>query len=352
MELFKVFLFVVLAILVELVSCSEESSKISQNSTETKRRLGRTDYEVYSPPDEYADKKSPLVYFPSEPIYKDDGNTNFRPSKGPEEKPDSQKAPLPSRDDVPLGFYKPKPRYYSPKDNMYKSGTNMNWNVWKGDEEVKPPPMPEMKGPQPPPPDFEEYFLPSDPWKDDPWTPDKMATMIMMMKEMQKPKPSGILSSFKKDPSTILLAAAIPVSLILAAVLPTLMNMMMNGGLPTVTTTATGTKARSLVDQEYLSPVVSALTTFGSRALENPECMQRIFCQITKGSANNSTDSRPVQKMLHKVSTFVDEDYLQSLGVKNLVDSMADGNCEKIPCTNFNSSDSSKHKRKGKISRH
>ncbi|KAF8787388.1 hypothetical protein HNY73_008991 [Argiope bruennichi] len=282
---FKVFLIVIFVIFVNLVNCSKESSKISQNSTETKRRLGRTDFQVYSPPDEYADKKSsPPVFFPSDPIYKDDGNTNFQPSKGPEEKIDSQKFPSPSREDGPLGFYKAKPRYYSPKDNMYKSATNDNWNVWKGDEapEVKPPPMPQMKGAPPPPPDFEEYYFPADPWKEDPWTPDKMATMIMMMKEMQKPKPSGILSSFKKDPGAILLAAAIPVSLILAAVLPTLMNMMMNGGLPTVTTTATGPKGRSLVDHEYLSPVVNALTTFGSRALENPECLQRIFCQFRR----------------------------------------------------------------------
>ncbi|GFS41617.1 uncharacterized protein NPIL_455561 [Nephila pilipes] len=355
MEQLRAFLLLmVVVILGDSVNSMEVPTKSSQNLTETNKRKARTDYAVYNPPDDYTlKKKASSVFSLPELSFKDDGD-NFQPVQDPqfaEQKLDSQKTlpqyPPPSGDDAPLGYYKPKPRYYSPKD-LYKSGTNVNWNVWKGEPEgpeMKPPPLPEMKGIPPPPPDFEEYYFPADSWKGDPWTPDKMATMMMMMHEM-KPKP-GILSSLKKDPTALLLAATIPVSLIMAAVLPSLMNMMMNGGLPTVTTTATGTKARSLDGLEYLSPVFNAVGTFGSRALDNPECMQRIFCQVTKGSAANSTELRPVQKLLHKISTLVDEHYLKSFGVKTLLDSMVDGDCEKIPCSDFKSKNFKSNLRKG-----
>ncbi|GFY59908.1 uncharacterized protein TNIN_164821 [Trichonephila inaurata madagascariensis] len=349
MEHLKVYLLIFVVVFGDAVNSLDVTNKNSQNSTDASKRKSRTDYAVYNSPDNYASKKKPSVFSPP-----DSDGDNFQPVQDPqfaEQNQESQFPPL-SGDDVPLGFYKPKPRYYSPKD-LYKSGTNTNWNVWKGEPEapeMKPPPMPPMKGVPPPPPDFEEYYLPADSWKGDPWAPEKMATMMMMINEM-KPKP-GILSTLKKDPTALLLAAAIPVSLIMAAVLPTLMNMMMNGGLPTVTTTATGTKARSLDGLQYLSPVINAVSTFGSRALDNPECMQRIFCQVTKGATDNDTESRPVQKLLRKVSTFVDERYLNSLGVKKLLDSMVDGDCEKIPCSDFKSKNFNGNTRRGKINLH
>ncbi|GIY17915.1 hypothetical protein CEXT_128781 [Caerostris extrusa] len=132
----------VLALLGELVNCSEES----QNSTETRRRAGRTDYPVYSPPDDYASKKKSPEYFAPDPVYKEDAVSNFQPGKEPKDQQDSKKAPPQFTPPPSDGYYyKPKPRYYSPKDIMYKSGTNVNWNVWKGDgpegSDVKQPPQ-------------------------------------------------------------------------------------------------------------------------------------------------------------------------------------------------------------------
>ncbi|GIY17913.1 hypothetical protein CEXT_128771 [Caerostris extrusa] len=53
-------------------------------------------------------------------------------------------------------------------------------------------------------------------------------------------------------------------------------------------------------------------------------------------------------QQLYQVSRFVDDNYLKNLGIKNLVDSMADGDCEKIPCSNFKSKDSKDDSKKGK----
>lgn len=334
-------LLVALVALVDIVTCLNVSSKPDNNTVEVTSRSSRTEYPVYSPPDNYASKKksSPISYT-TDFSKKDDGSANFPtedPSVSSEEivsHPHFQ--PSSYEQYVPEGYYKPKPRYYTQESNFEKSGTNTNWNVWK---DAGPPKQPPPMKAAPPPPDFEEYYIPADSWKGDPWTPDKMATMMMMMNQM-KPKQS-LLSGLFKEPFAILMAAILPLSLILAAVLPTFANMMMNGGIPTITTTATGGKARGLEDDVFSSPVMKALRTFGARALDNPGCMQRIFCQVTKGSEDgSSTDERAFQKAMHKVSTFVGEEHLKRFGVKDLFESMSDGNCEKIPCLNSDSNES------------
>ncbi|GFU10540.1 uncharacterized protein NPIL_382271 [Nephila pilipes] len=227
----------------------------------------------------------------------------------------------------------------SPKDNMQESGTNVDWNVWDGDEpnsaELKPPKV-NIKG-APPQQNF-DYYYPVDSWKDNPWDPEKMAAIMVMMKELQKEKekPSSLLSSLKKDPATFLLVTAIPISILLAAILPTLMKNMISNGQSTITTTATGSRARQLIEQNLMYPFLEGISAFGERVLENPSCVQRIFCEVTKG---DTKDSSLLQKALYTASSFINDDYLENYGVKNLFDSMADGNCDNIPCANLNFTD-------------
>lgn len=344
MEYLKVcVLFVALVALGDIVTCLNVSNKPDNNTVEVTSRSSRTEYPVYSPPDDYPPKKKspPISYTFSK---KDDESANFpteNPSVSSEEigsNPHFQ--PSGYEQYLPAGYYKPKPRYFTQESNFEKSGTNINWNAWKDASDgghPKQPPAPPVKA-APPPPDFEEYYIPADSWKGDPWTPDKMASMMWMMNHM-KPKQS-LLSGFFKEPLAILMAAILPLSLILAAVLPTFANMMMNGGIPTITTTATGGKARGLEDDVFSSPVMKVISTFGARAFDNPGCMQRIFCQVTKGSDDSSSDARAFQKVMHKVSTFVSEEHLKRFGVKALFDSMSDGNCEKIPCLSSDSNES------------
>ncbi|XP_035216051.1 uncharacterized protein LOC118189535 [Stegodyphus dumicola] len=275
-----------------------------------------------------------------------DTGINYRLSEDDKTPPSSPPVYSPATYDdyVPVGFYKPPlpprpPRYYSPKGGMYKSGSSVNWNVWKGDQPDSTDTssvIDNSKGG--PPPDFDSYYFPTGIYKGDPWTPtpDQMSAMMMMMNQMQapsKPKFGGFLAKLTQEPIALLLAAILPFTILLAAVLPTLVNMMMNGGLPIVTTTATGNNGRSLDGAEFLKPVIEAINTFGARSFDSPDCMQKIFCQITKGPAGNGTESRSFQKALYRVSTLVDKHWLDTFGVKTLFDSMQDGNCEKIPCS-------------------
>ncbi|KAG8198934.1 hypothetical protein JTE90_015141 [Oedothorax gibbosus] len=328
-------LVAVLIALGHIVTGLNVSNKPVNDTVEVTSRSSRTEYPVYSPPDNYAPKKKPvpLSYSSTFPAEKDDGPINFSPETYSESSEETNFQPS----HIPPAYYKSKPRYFSQESNFQKSGTNTNWNVWKDATEVPKPPS--MKAPAPPPPpyDFEEYYLPADSWKGDPWTPDKMATMMMMMNQM-KPKQS-LLSGIFKDPLAALMVAILPISLILAAVLPSFANMMMNGGIPTITTTATGGKARG--SEDFLSsPVVRAISTFGARALDNPGCMQRVFCQMTKSAGDSDSSAGAFRKAMHKVLRLVGEEHLEQFGIKDLVDSMLDGNCEKIPCLNFSSNDS------------
>lgn len=353
MDTLKYLSILVLVAVTYFASAKAESSINSiENTTQVTGRSGRKDYVVYSPPDNFASKKSGNTY-PSEEPPKDVAKS-FEPSIKPrfskdEDEPQKNSpdySPSSYEDYAPVGYYRPpsyaRPaRYYSSESNspMYPSGTSVNWNVWKGDSSgtpPSPPPQGNKKGGGAPPTDYNEYYIPMDAWKGDPWMPDQNPmTMMMMMNQMHKPKMGGFLSKIFQDPLTLVIAALVPLSILLAAVLPTLMNMMMNGGLPTVTTTATGNTAagRNLEGIEFLSPVFQTISTFGARSFENPDCMQRIFCQVTKGPAMNGTDSRSFQKALYSASKFIDSHWLETLGVKTLFDSMKDGDCTKIPCS-------------------
>ncbi|GIY90142.1 uncharacterized protein CEXT_519911 [Caerostris extrusa] len=123
------------------------------------------------------------------------------------------------------------------------------------------------------------------------------------------------MSKLKKDPSAFLLAAAIPISILLAAILPALMNNMV--AIPTVSTIVTGSKARKFIENQFISPIIDGISTFGARALEDPGCIQRTFCEVTNESSSNHRDSRILQRVLHKASTFVDDKTLDNYGVKN-----------------------------------
>ncbi|GBM70146.1 hypothetical protein AVEN_210264-1 [Araneus ventricosus] len=325
-------LLLMLAVIGDVIS-SDESNTSSVNTTEQSSRSGRKNNIYYSPPDDHNLKKK-LQPVPEVPSYNDE---NLQSESDSEKKP---LFPPPSYDKYP-SFYKPKPKYVPEDSSMHKSGSNVNWNVWKGDSSESSefePPAPDMKG-VPLPPNFPSFYPPA-PWKDNSWDKEKMAAMIMMMKDLQevKPKPSNsFLSKLKTDPSTLLLVSAIPISILLAAVLPSLMNNMIP--TPAVSTTATGNRGRMLFGSDFFAPILDGVSTFGHRALENPGCMQRIFCQVTKGSSASDTSPRILQRALHTASAFVDESYLDSYGVKDLFDSMSDGNCEKVPCTNFNLTD-------------
>lgn len=329
-----------------------ESNSLIENGTQPEGRSNRNEYSslVYSPPDNYASRKSNLY---KSDVAEEDAfgfEPKIEPRLSKAEPPPSQAIPMysPSRTEEyePINYYISrnhlKPRNYELEDYVPRG----NGKAWKGDHmdgsATSGMPMPDNKGaPQPPMPDFSEYYFPADNWKGDPWTPDQFSKMMMMMNQMQamnKPKFGGVLSRILHDPAMLLIIASFPISILLAMVLPTLMNMMMNGGLPTITTTATGNNnARTLESIDFLRPVIQTITAFDGRSFENPECMQKLFCQVTKGPITNGTEARSFQKALYSASKLIDTQWLDSFGVKTLFDSMEDGNCDKIPCPTYHS---------------
>ncbi|GFR26674.1 uncharacterized protein TNCT_214181 [Trichonephila clavata] len=336
MEATSICIFLIILATLGDINCSKEYGGSSKNLTEQNFRSGRKNAVIYSPPDDYKINSQ----WPSN--VKD----NLQQSKivspsGKEtglKETTSLSSPPPVSYSKQIKFPKSKPQFISPKDNMKASGSNVDWNMWDGDEpnsaEYKPPKA-NLKG-APPQQNF-DYYYPVDSWKRNPYDAEQMAAIMGMMKEFQKekPEPSGLLSSLKKDPATFLLATAIPISILLAAILPTLIKNMGNNA-PSAITTATGSRARQLIEQNLMYPFLEGISVFGERALENPSCVQKTFCEVTKG---NARDSSLVQKALYTASSFISEDYLENYGVKKLFDSMADGNCEKVPCTNFSFTD-------------
>lgn len=340
-------LFLVAGFSTAFAEDGDATTNATKNAT---GRSGRNDYEVYSPSDTYVPQQSDNFFSADDVIRREDKSPSefeFRPDtrlskdNSKTSKLESIYSPPSFEEYVPPRFHKPrnpsKPRYYTPSE------TSVNWNVWKGEQVDTAVPSAGNKGS--PTPDFGDYYFPADTWKGDPWTPDHMSTMMYMMNQAHKPKFGGFLSRLAQDPAMLLVAIILPFSILLAAVLPTLVNMMMNGGLPTITTTASGNNGRNLDGAEFLKPVIQTITTLGARSFDDPECMQKIFCQVTRGTPNG-TESRSFQKALYSASRLIDSYWLESFGVKTLFDSMKDGDCNKIPCKTH--SPSPRHEEKSK----
>ncbi|GFU10543.1 uncharacterized protein NPIL_382301 [Nephila pilipes] len=234
-------------------------------------------------------------------------------------------------------FYEPSSTYGSSKNTV--SHSNADQSVWKGKKTdsavLKSPSLNSKVNPSQSSFEYLTEF-----WNNSPWTAEKMAILQMMMKKQQKndssPILGGLWSSLKKEPSTFLLVSAIPITILLGAILPTLVKNMNKVGPSAVITSAIGNKAREFIEDGFISPIFNGISEFGEKALENPMCIQRILCEVTKDYSLNSTDSTLLVKVLLKTSSFIDESYLRSFGIRVLLDSMADGNCAKVPCLNFN----------------
>lgn len=168
--------------------------------------------------------------------------------------------------------------------------------------------------------------------------------MMMMMQAMKKMDDGGdskqsFLSKIIDNPTTLVMATFIPLSLLLAASLPLIINVMMNGiTIPAVfQTTTAGAKAKRGQDEDpdLLRTLLESLADFSSRYLDGPECFEKVFCEMSK---ENSTDSNNVpgakylRQAANAATVIVNEDLLNSYGVKSFIDAVKSGKCEDIVC--------------------
>lgn len=250
---------------------------------------------------------------------------------------------------IPVGFYKPadessasieteddsKPKYnvptsfddFVPSDKIsrnsypaYNKGIKDSYKgappKWKGDSGMSP-----------------SWVFPS---------PADMAMMMTVMKAMNEDQspdvPDGLAGFFSKltsDPAALIGVLMIPTAILLAALVPTLASLFSgdgnSGSTPLVTTVATGSTGRKLSDNpSFVKPILEAIENFSARSASEHTCLQKSFCDATRGS--NSTDFRPIQKNIYKAFTFVDDYWLEALGVKQLMEAMGSGDCDKIEC--------------------
>ncbi|GFQ72938.1 uncharacterized protein TNCT_571041 [Trichonephila clavata] len=236
------------------------------------------------------------------------------------------------------GFYELASKYDSSKDTKYHSGLNLNQKILKRETKNSGSFKPLNSKNIQPQSNFGDNF--AEIRKKNSWNLEKKPDLQMIKKEQQnensKPILGGLWSSLKKEPSTFLLVSAIPITILLGAILPALTKNMKKIGTSATKTSAIGNKARDFFEEGFLSPIFDGISTFGERALENPSCVQRIFCETTKSYSPNAIGSNLLLKLLTKASSFIDESYLRNFGVKTLFDSMVNGNCEKVPCLNLN----------------
>lgn len=212
---------------------------------------------------------------------------------------------------------------------LKKSGNNQNWNVWKGDEEHSEEDDESSNDNSP------KWQPPPQQWDNNAWLADPMSILLLKNAVADMHKPTTFLDKITSDPVLFIVAAAIPLSLLLSAVLPVFMNSFaQTGNVPTITTTATGpTKSRSndLDIMPYLTPVMEAIGTFGIRSISNPDCMQRIFCEVAQEKVDFN-ELKYVKKAANVAKYLSVGTWLENLGVKDIVDSLSSGRCENIPC--------------------
>ncbi|GFU87265.1 uncharacterized protein TNCV_4134101 [Trichonephila clavipes] len=295
MESLTKFLF--LLCILAYVFASEESSKPSSASSTGLRRTGRKNYGPYRP-------------LPSKD-YGDDGDDKDDSTDDSDQNPNNKP---PQGGDYPsFGNYKgydqysnygPPPRYPSFANN-YK-GYQFYSPYWKGSKPADTPAPPA--------------------------TPDQMMEMMMALSNMDdtsKPEDTGLFSKLISDPKSAAAAAIIPLSIVAAAVVPVLMNYMMTGTAQSVvSTTANNKEARSLDGSINLDVIMENIARL-ARAMDNDECIQKTICKVANGDAD-----MPVSNYMKKAATMVarlaKDDWVDNVGVKNLVDGVKQGNCDNV----------------------
>ncbi|GFR15954.1 uncharacterized protein TNCT_231961 [Trichonephila clavata] len=137
-------------------------------------------------------------------------------------------------------------------------------------------------------------------------------------------KPTSFLSNFSSDPMNLILPVVIPVSILLAAVLPLLSHQFTTGlYMPMVSTTATGDKrGRNLEDKnstDLFVPLLESLVSLGAET----------FDDVTEESYDE-TKARFLKQAYEMVTSFVNEKW-KGLSNKFL---RSNGSCkDKNNCT-------------------
>ncbi|KAH7942288.1 hypothetical protein HPB49_022669 [Dermacentor silvarum] len=129
-----------------------------------------------------------------------------------------------------------------------------------------------------------------------------------------------------KGPLALLLGL-LPLGLLMAALVPSVIN------LPVAAVGAVGPagrRRREAAGPAYRNPILDSIAKFGVNSLEDPHCLQRIFCEVT--AQGKAPESLPVQKVFYTLSTLVNDLWAERLGLKVLFGAVKKGQCDVFRC--------------------
>ncbi|XP_077523556.1 uncharacterized protein LOC144134522 [Amblyomma americanum] len=128
-----------------------------------------------------------------------------------------------------------------------------------------------------------------------------------------------------KGPLALLLGL-LPLGLLMAALVPSVIN------LPVAAVGAVGAAGRRRREAApiYRNPILEVIAKFGVNSLEDPSCLQRIFCEVT--AEGKAPESLPVQKVFYTLSTLVNDLWAERLGLKVLFGAVKKGQCDVFRC--------------------
>lgn len=171
------------------------------------------------------------------------------------------------------------------------------------------------------------------------YTPPNYSDMMLMMQFMKKmddlsPR-QGFLSSFLESPTAFVVAVFIPISLLIAVTLPFIVNMMMNGiTIPPLIPTNTA-KARSLLEItqiDFTNPVFRDLVEFGTRYMDHPDCLHRIFCEMAIHNSTQKSNINYFGEAINTAANYASDELLKTLGINDFIKTVKSGNCQVLRC--------------------
>ncbi|GBM05226.1 hypothetical protein AVEN_181615-1 [Araneus ventricosus] len=159
----------------------------------------------------------------------------------------------------------------------------------------------------------------------------EMMTIMNKMNQLQansKKDEQGFLAKLMTDPKTYMLAAIIPLAVMIASYVPFVASYFMSvPSMPAVMTTIVTSKmARAVQDIDLAQKVLENLIEFGSKVLEDDDCIQKAVCEIAllKGGSDNA---RYAAFVINRVSK---DHWLKNWGVKELVSALEGSSCENV----------------------
>ncbi|KAF8790970.1 hypothetical protein HNY73_005909 [Argiope bruennichi] len=120
----------------------------------------------------------------------------------------------------------------------------------------------------------------------------------------------------------------LPLGLLLASLVPTVVT------IPVTTAVATGRRRKRSV--KFINPALDIISTYNMTALEDPRCMNRIFCEVVTNGKQES--SSIVQKFYYKIASSLDDKIAEFLGVKKLIFAVRKDKCQEFRCDAYRKS--------------